>query len=479
MALVFDPPRIEHQGDGILESVAGSIRRFLGSPGFKFFLICGLILALMIPMLFVWFLVEEREHRANEVRQEVAREWGDKQFINGPFLIIPYTVTIVFTGKDGEQNEKVQERQAVFMPNTLNVNGKATTKVLHRAIYDVPVYSGSFELESSFDAPDFAEVDPDVKSVRWQDAILAIAISDVSALKSAAAVTIDGTTRLSFEPSLGVLEGLTNGIHVRLGGASRLFSGTGAVPGAAQSMQGFKFAFGLTLNGTSSLTFAPVARETTVGLSTDWPDPSFTGAFLPTDRVINPAAFSARWQVPHLARSVPQAWTLATDRDLRMGPYKFGVDFIVPVDFYQLVSRAAKYATMFLATAFMAVFVIELRSSRKVHAVQYMLVGLAMAFFYVLLLSFAEQIGFLWAYLIAASATAGLISIYVARVQASLFKGFVMLLVLCALYGLLYLILQLEDYALLAGAIAGFLMLAAVMFGTLRVNWSGDATRAG
>jgi inner membrane protein len=462
-----------------LESVTGSIRRFFASPGFKFFLICGLILALLIPMLFVWFLVTEREHRANEVRQEVAREWGGNQFINGPYLIVPYTVTVVVSGKDGERQKTVQERHAVFMPATLDVGGKAATKVLHRAIYDVPVYSGSFEFKGSFDASDLAEVDPEAQTVRWKDAILAVAISDVSALKAASPVRVDGTAELPFEPSLGALGGRTNGIHARLADASGLFAPTTTAPGTPQeALPGFKFAFALTLNGTAGVSFAPVARETIVGLSTDWPDPSFTGAFLPTDRDINPTAFSARWQVPHLARSVPQAWQLASQNDLQMGPYKFGVDFIVPVDFYQLVSRAAKYATMFLATAFMAVFVIELRSSRKVHAVQYMLVGLAMAFFYVLLLSFAEQIGFRTAYLIAAGATVGLISLYVGFVQASAFKGLVMLLVLGALYALLYLILQLEDYALLAGAIAGFVMLAAVMFGTLKVNWSGESAQA-
>jgi inner membrane protein len=270
-----------------------------------------------------------------------------------------------------------------------------------------------------------------------------------------------------------------DGIHVRLASAAPLFEAAqGASPDAApKSMRGFSFQFGLTLNGSSELMFAPVARDTIVGLSSDWPDPSFTGAFLPTDRVINPAMFSARWQVPHLARSIPQAWTLADQGLERLGTYKFGVRFFMPVDFYQLVTRAAKYAMMFLATAFMAVFVLELRSAREVHPVQYLFVGLSMVFFYVLLLSFAEQIGFLWAYLIAAIATGGLISLYVARVQASLAKGLIMLLVFVGLYGLLYLILRLEDYALLAGAIAGFVMLAVVMFATLQVNWSGASAR--
>jgi inner membrane protein len=475
---VFDRNRSSIRRRQVVESFAVAARRFFASPGFKFFLICGLVLLLLVPLLIVWALISEREQRAQGVRQDVAREWGAAQFINGPVLIVPYTILRV-TGQGDKRVEETVEQRAVFLPQSLSINGKATTKVLHRSIYDVAVYTGVLDFSGRFDAPDMAEVAADVQSVRWRDAILALAISDVSGLKTTASLRIDGGAELPFEPSLGVPSNSISGIHARLGTATPL-EAAGAAPGSPQAeLNGFSFQFGLTINGSAGLTFAPVARQTTVGLSTDWPDPSFTGAFLPTDRVINPAAFSARWQVPHLARSIPQAWSYSDQAMQRMSAYEFGVRFFVPVDFYQLVSRAAKYAMMFLATAFLAVFVLELRSSRAVHPVQYLLVGLAMVFFYVLLLSFAEQIGFLWAYLVAAGATAGLISLYVARVQGSASKGLVMALVLALLYGLLYMILQLEDYALLAGAVAGFLMLAAVMFATLRVDWSGDPARTG
>jgi inner membrane protein len=460
-----------------VESIAVAIRRLLGSPGFKFFLICALVLILTIPLLLVWALIEEREKRAEGVQSDVAREWGGAQAITGPVLIVPYTIRRVTTQGD-KRVEELVEKRAVFLPQTLNINGKATTKVLHRSIYDVAVYTAALDFEGRFEAPDIGEVSADVQEVRWRDAILALAINDVSGLKATASVFIDGATKLPFEPSLGVPGERLNGIHARLADAPGLADDRGPAPVAPpSSMPGFTFKFALTFNGSSELTFAPVARETTVGLSSDWPDPSFTGAFLPTDRVLNPAVFSARWQVPHLARSVPQAWNLANQGLLTLSPYKFGVRFIVPVDFYQLAARAAKYAMMFLGTAFMAVFVLELRSAHAVHPVQYLFVGLAMAFFYVLLLSFAEQIGFLSAYLIAAVATSGLIALYVGRVQRSVAKGLIMLVVLALLYGLLYLILQLADYALLAGAIIGFLMLAAVMFGTLRVNWSGEPSQ--
>ena len=460
-----------------MESLTAALGRLLGSPAFKFFLICGLILVLGIPLLIVWGLIGEREQRAAEVRQTVAQEWGGAQYIDGPLLIVPYTVKRVTT--DGDKRiEEIVEKRAVFLPKSLKIGGKATTKVLHRSIYDVAVYTSLLDFEGSFAAPDIAEVAADTQSVRWRDAVLAVAVSDVSGLKEAASLSIDGNETLSFEPSIGVPSIRSGGIHVRLASAAKLFAAPGAPPllraGAAPAgLNAFDFKFQLTLNGSSELTFAPVAQQTTVDLSSDWSDPSFMGAFLPNDRTIEPASFSARWQIPHLARSVPQSWSLS-DQDLeRMSPYAFGVRFIVPVDFYQLVSRAAKYATMFLATAFMAVFLLEIRSTRQVHPVQYLFVGLTMTFFYVLLLSLAEQIGFLWAYLIAALATGGMLSLYVARVQGSVNKGLVMAGVFFVLYGLLYLILQMEDYALLAGAIAGFVMLAVVMFSTLHVDWSG------
>jgi inner membrane protein len=211
-------------------------------------------------------------------------------------------------------------------------------------------------------------------------------------------------------------------------------------------------------------------------MTSDWPHPSFSGAFLPTDRSIRADGFSASWRVPHLARSVPHAWSLATAGIDRFRPYQFGVQLYQPVDFYQLVTRAAKYAVLFLAFAFMAVFVLELVSARRVHPVQYLFVGLAMVFFYVLLLSIAEQIGFGLAYLMAGAATSGMLSVYVGMALQSRVRAGVMLVVLLVLYGLLYLTLTLEDYALFVGAILGFAALTTVMFATLRVDWSGQAT---
>mgnify|MGYP001472217134 FL=1 len=176
---------------------------------------------------------------------------------------------------------------------------------------------------------------------------------------------------------------------------------------------------------------------------------------------------------------MPQAWSLAEQGIDRLNPYGFGVSYYLPIDFYDMVSRAVKYGILFLGLAFMAVFVLELLSGRSVHPVQYLMVGTALVFFYVLLLSLAEHIGFGWAYLVAAVAMATMLSIYVGRALDSARLGAIMAGVLAVTYALLYLILRLEDYALLAGALMGFVMLTFAMFATLKVDWSGRARPPG
>jgi inner membrane protein len=445
--------------------------RSLRTPGFKLFLIGALILVLFIPLILVSDLVAERESRAASVRAEVASLWGGEQLITGPVLIVPYTVVYVSTQGD-KRVEEVVERRAVFMPDTLSVKGNAASKVLHRSIFELPVYVSALSFQGHFAAPQIADVVAAAQSVRWHDAVLAVAINDVSGLKATVNATINGNDEVPFDPSVGVPNMNVNGIHLKLANAKSM-AGADAAP-----LQAFDFRFDLKLNGSSELSFAPVARETAVELTSDWPHPSFAGAFLPLERSVSKDGFTARWQVPHLARSVPQAWSLHEANLERIRPFQFGVRFFVPVDFYQLTYRATKYAIMFLAAAYMAVFTLELRATRPVHPVQYFFVGFAIVFFYVLLLSIAEHLGFTLAYVISACATGGMLSVYVARVQESVLKGCIMFLVFIVLYGFLYMILLLEDYALITGAVIGFILLTVAMFSTLKVNWSGPARTA-
>lgn len=396
---------------------------------------------------------------------------GTRATASRPFLVVPYTVRIE-TVQGDKRIEQVQERRAVFTPDALEVEGRTQARMLRRSIFEVPVYTARLKLSGRFDAPRIADVAAEVAAVRWRDAAFVLALSGVAGLKEGAAVKIAGATDIPFAPSVGFPSTQITGIHAKLAGA-----GSGPLPDPDQPPRPFAFTVDLSFNGSVSLMVAPVARETRVSLSSDWPHPSFTGAFLPDDRQVTAAGFTAVWKVPHLARSVPEAWSLTEAGLERIRPYAFGVAMIEPVDFYSLVNRAAKYGILFVALAFLAVFCLELISGRRVHPVQYLFTGIALVFFYVLLLSFAEHLGFAPAYIVASVATGAMLAIYVGAVMSSMRRGLVMLAVFAAIYGILYLILRLEDYALLAGAILGFLALTAVMFLTLRVDWSSSSAR--
>ncbi|MBX2804948.1 MAG: cell envelope integrity protein CreD [Hyphomicrobiales bacterium] len=450
-------------------SFAESFSRLTRSPGFKFFLVVLLIFILTIPLALVWFVVSERESRSETVKNELAGLFGDAQQVIGPLLIVPYTVQLKRI-QDGKEIEETHERYATFLPDEFQAEGEAQSEIRRRSIYEVTLYSARLNLSGRFPAPDIRLIEPDPANVRWRDAILSIGLSDVSGLKEAASLRIDGGRSIAFEPSIGLPNGHTSGLHVRL------FPVGANIDEPASA---FSFETELVFNGSSSLTIAPIGRNSQLALQSDWPHPSFTGAFLPDTREISAEGFSANWRVPHLARSIPQTWRTDAQQAANIHgtlyPVLSGVSFFVPVDYYALVNRAAKYALMFLSVAFLAVLVLELTSGHRIHAVQYVFVGLAMILFYVLLLSLSEHVGFTLAYLIASGATGGMLSLYTGKAMQSDARGFIMFFVFLILYGLLYLILRLEDFALLAGAVAGFIMLTITMFATLRINWSGEA----
>lgn len=447
----------------------GFFTNLVRSPSFKFVLVGVLVLLISALTGVVWLFSAERQSRANSVEAEVARDWGGSQRILGPYLVVPYTLkTQRFV--DGKAVDVEVARQAVFLPDTLNVSGAVQTEKRRRAIYDVTVYQGKLTLGGQFRPADLSLVEPETPaSIRWQDAFIALGIQDVSGLKNNVQLQIAGRT-IDFEPSAGLDDaaGRVNGIHARLKPLAVAAGLNGGAP--------LPYKIELSLNGSSSLAFAPAGRENTVALESNWPHPSFTG-FLPASRTINGQGFSATWSVPYLARDVPQSWAAAPQAiglDRFMGK-DLGVNLFVPVDFYALVERALKYGFLFVAAAFGGVFVLELLSGRRVHPVQYIFVGLAIVLFYVLLLSLSEHIGFSAAYLVASAATGAMISAYVGMALQSLRRGLTILGIFGVLFGLLYMILQLEDYALLAGSIAAFVLLTATMFATLRVNWSGES----
>ena len=453
----------ETGGTGTGVPAGRTLSEFLHSPAVKLFAIGALILVLLIPITMVWVLLGERRSRADDVTAEVSQSWGDAQRLAGPVLVVPYRYASEV--HEGDQTREVVNRAyAVFLPDALEIAGAAKSEALRRSIFTVPVYRADLTLKGRFGPADPADLLPPRAEPLWSEAWLAVGVSDVRAFKENVLLAMPGREdKLPFQPTMGFSSDTLSGIHV------------GLPQGAAQA--GFPFEIHFVLNGSSRLTILPFGGETKLSLSSDWPHPSFTGPILPDERHITAKGFEARWTVPNLARSIPQRFTLTDQGFSGFERQAFGVEFFQSVDFYQLVARSLKYAILFIGVVFAAAFLLELLSERRLHLVQYLFIGFAQAVFYLLLLSLSEHLGFEAAYCAAAAATILLVAVYASLILASLLRGFVMFSVLLLVYGLLYLLLRLEDYALLVGSLAVFAFLAATMFLTLNVDWSSGRRR--
>ena len=442
-----------------------SLFDFWRSPATKFFVTGLLTLALIIPLWMVLALTAERERYRDDVVSEVGREWGGPQDLYGPVLIIPFTIKT----KDGASETAV--RHLAVLPETLDVTAAAKAEERNVSIYRVPVYSSLINVKGHFAAVEAQSFGADVTAILWDQAYLSVAINDIAGVEEAGLVV--GGQKASLEPGTS-----SEGDFVTpTGSVIKMGSGVHALAGQGPAAGGFDYALDLRLRGTSLLEIVPVGRQSIVTMTSNWPSPNLAVGMLPSERTISTAGFSATWRVPYLARQSPQSWVIERAGNYRMSDLAVGARFVELIDFYALVTRALKYGLMFIGATFLTVFMLEVLSDQRIHLVQYCLVGLILVMFFVLLLALAERIGFGLAYLIAAAATIMVIAAFVGSVLASPLKAAVAALSFTGSFGLLYAILQLEDFALLAGAIVGFIALSLVLFATRRVDWSGVGSR--
>ena len=442
-------------------SGSGSFSKLLSTPAFKFIVLGILTLVLMIPLLLVYLVVDERERYSRQAISEVGRKWGRQQAFAGPYLIVPLRRETERVDRQGNKTRFTETRFGIFLPETLDVGAKVEAQELSRGIYKVPVYKSNVTYKGKFIAADLARFQRENFEPRLEAAVLAVQISDVRAIKKTTDVQI-GETKKRFQAGVGLDTQRASGIHVKV---------------SQQALtSGFDFEFELPVNGTNYLQFEPSGSETHVSMTSDWPHPSFMGNFLPSDREISSLGFKAKWHVPQLARGQGQVH-IRKDLSKLMQHNLFGVKLYQPVGFYDLVSRALKYAVAFIATVFLLVFIMEVYVGRPVHWIQYVFVGFALLIFYLVLLGLAEHFGFEIAYGLASIATSLLIGLYTSSALKSPKKGLFLGGILLAIYGLLYLLLRVEDYALLIGSLSGFFMLAGLMYMTRNVDWSGYSSQ--
>lgn len=425
------------------------------SAGFKAVIVGVIVLLLMIPLVLLLGLISERAGLREQAYAKVAEGWGGEVSIGGPMLVVPIEREVI------EDNKIRKVRSHLhLLPATLDVNVQLQLDPEPRyvGIYGVPVYLATVDISGRFDPRALQPLlqEPNTTYL-WEQSRLRLPLSQVRSLREVRQARFADQDLVLGPGGLGMY----SGVEARLD-LTRLMEGSERA-----------FRFQTVVAGSRGLSMLPLGSKTSVTLASDWPHPSFQGAFLPVEREISAAGFRARWQVLELNRSYGQAWEESGDIARLLSESAFGVGLYQAVDIYQRGERAVKYAVLFIALTFLTFFAWEQLSAIRIHPLQYLLVGLALSVFYLLMIALSEHLAFVWAYLVAALALVLLIGIYIAGAFGSSTRGVVAGTAMGAMYGLLYMLLLSEDYALLMGAITLFVALAAVMLVTRKIDWYG------
>jgi inner membrane protein len=433
---------------------------------FKSFWIGFLLLLLLIPTAFIRDLVSERQQRQHEAVTEINSRWAAAQTVTGPVIGIPYIETVTEGGLTRDL-----KRWTYFLPARLDIQAHVVPETRYRGIYKVIVYTTEMQVQANFDSLHLAEVNVPAAKLLWNEAAVFFDLSDLQGLKEEVILHFSARANPNSNPNPN-----SNSADLELApGKSSTDQFKNALSAAlpawlAASAEGtLDLSMTVRLKGSGNLSFVPTGKVTRVEASSSWPDPSFTGGYLPDLRSVRDNGFVADWRVLALNRKFPQQWKADT---MNLTDAAFGVNLLVPVDSYQQTTRCVKYAILIILLTFTAFFLIEWIYQRPIHSLQYVLVGFALCLFYTLLLSFSEYTGFNAAYGIAAVATIGLITWYVSNVLRSAKMSLFILSLLTVQYGFIFTLLQLQDYALLLGSVGLFITLALVMYFSRKIKWN-------
>lgn len=430
------------------------------SMGLKLIIVCLLALVMCIPSFFVSGLVQERTARGAEVTREISADVGGRQVFLGPTLGVPYTVP------PAAANDT--ERHGVYLVFPAQATGtvKTATEERHRSLFRVPVFQANLKLEAEFDLTGVPANAPARATLDWSRAEVIVGASDPRGALADAVLTTGAKTATMTPASIS--DGLSLGekqrqVKLVLFGAS---VGDVAHPGAK-----FHTEAALRFSGAERIAVLAYGKTTRLAAQGDWRSPGFDGV-PPASRSIYQNGYSAAWMVPFIARGVRAEGT--PEELTGLNATQLGLNFVEVADPYQSVNRSLKYILLFVGLVFLSYFVFESTTGRRVHPAQYVLVGLAQTIFYLLLLSLAERIGFGAGFFVAGAATVTLLALNAGWIFASRLEGLRAFVCFALLYGLIYLLLTLEDNALLTGALASFMTVAAVMYFTRRIDWYGS-----
>lgn len=412
-----------------------------------------LILILLIPAVMVQDLIQERMLRQDEAIVEVSSKHAGVQSLSGPILTIPYWKSKQAKNADGSYKEIREQHYYHILPEALNIEGEITPEKRQRGIFEVVVYGSKLHVKGYFDNYAFENEGITAENIELDKAFISVGISDLKGITEQVEIKMNDST-VMFNPGLISSQVLSSGLHIRFP--------------LTEMPKKMDFSFDLSLNGSEKLMFTPIGKVTSVNLTSPWTEPSFDGSFLPAQRTVSEKGFTANWKVLHLNRNYPQTWS--NDKHSLNGS-RFGVDLKLPVDVYQKSMRVAKYALLFIVLTYLVFFFVEILNKILIHPIQYILVGIALVLFYILMLAFSEQIYFNLAYILAAVMTIGLIVLYCRSILKSWGLAAMTGAILTILYGFIFVIIQIQDYALLFGSLGIFLILAVTMYFSRKVDW--------
>ena len=438
------------------------------SPSWKFIRVLAIGFLLSIPIFVTWLLVYDRQSQSETARASIAAGWAGPQVIGGPELSIPYRQTVQMAAPvagDSVARSVTVERRLVIAPTGIDLATRVSPERRSRSIYDVVIYRAETQGRAAFALPaDLSSLGIDRQALDLKRAELRFGVADPRGIAGNPVVMIAG-------------QPLPLGAG---GGTSTVPTGFYAPVDLGGMAERFAVDFRFALRGNGSIALAPRAGDTAWKVASSWKDPSFTGGFLPDTRSVGAGGFSASYRIGNLAVGSPLLFVAGDDNARpapgRAAPQLASVGLVETVDLYSRVNRATKYGFLFIGFTFLAYLLFDVVGGVRVAAVEYMLAGAGLVLFFVLLLAFAEVMGFAPAYLVAAAAITALNTAYSAAVLRSWRGAGVIGAILLALYALLYVLLSLEEFALLIGALLLFGALAGTMYVTRRLDWAG--TRA-
>lgn len=423
-----------------------------------------LMLVLLIPLNMIEGVVSERSYFRDHAKKSIAQSWTGKQKIIGPVLVVPYIQ--YYKQREWDKNLKAYQetkysrtKKIYILPDKLAINGEIITENRKRGLYNVPVYSTGLDIKGVFNNKEVIRLTKKIgKNIKWKKSYLSVIVSDIRGISEQPELSWN---KKKYDFSSGsAFEQEGNGMHANL---SKLTS---------KKQTSYPFSFKVNIKGMESIQFSAVGKSTVVNIKANWPHPSFIGRYLPSSRTISEEGFDSNWKLSSFSSDMPRLIKSCLKNDCnRFLNNTFGVALINSVDIYHKTERSVKYAILFISLAFITFFLFEIMKSLRLHPMQYLLVGLSLSFFYLLLISLSEHMVFASAYAISSGASVVTLGIYISAVLKSRTLGIGFSAMTTLLYAMLYAILISEDNALLMGSLLFFSILTLVMLVTRKLDW--------